>query len=137
MALRAATFVSVLIDSRMVDLLGLPMADYFVWADDTEYTARVLKDHFGVLVPASRVLHKTVTKHRTADAKPDRFYLFVRNNVWMYLFSPAWSREERVKSLLRLGQFIASYLYNNRHGLASWQALFRGLGAGFFHRPAR
>ena len=137
MALRTATFVSVLMESRLVRQYGLPIADYFIWADDVEYTGRVLKDHFGVLVPASRVLHKTPNKHGTTDARPERFYLYVRNTVWMIFLSPAWTPGERVKSTVRLLQILAAYLAKTHYGLPSWQAIGRGLWDGATTRPQR
>ena len=56
-----ATFVSLLINSRAIAEYGLPHKDFFIWGDDTEYTARIVK-HFGkaYLVGKSLVLHKRI-----------------------------------------------------------------------------
>ncbi|MDY6214363.1 MAG: hypothetical protein SPH79_07730, partial [Schaalia hyovaginalis] len=41
--IRTASFVAVLIDARAIREEGLPVADYFLWNDDFEYTARLLR----------------------------------------------------------------------------------------------
>lgn len=51
--------MSILINAEAVRECGLPMADYFLWNDDFEYTARLLRHHEGFYVPASRVRHLT------------------------------------------------------------------------------
>ncbi|HEX8280471.1 MAG TPA: glycosyltransferase family 2 protein, partial [Chthoniobacterales bacterium] len=95
--LRWASFVSVLIHRSAVEKHGLPFADYFIWNDDTEYTARICRDDLGVLVPASVVTHKTAQKHSPMDAAPARAYYQARNVLWMILRSPAWRRDEKMK----------------------------------------
>lgn len=80
-ALRNATFVSVLVRCEAVDRFGLPLAHYFIWTDDVEYTSRVLRDERGFLVPESVVHHWTATPHTAASAMGDRFYYHVRNSL--------------------------------------------------------
>lgn len=57
--IESATFVSLLINDKAIEKLGLPVASFFIWGDDTEYTTR-LTHHFGpaYLVGSSMVLHK-------------------------------------------------------------------------------
>ena len=56
-AVRRATFVSILFSKEVLADHGLPIAPMFIWADDSEYTVRVTHDRPGYLVGASRVLH--------------------------------------------------------------------------------
>lgn len=92
---RSSSFVSMLVDARAVRHHGLPIADYFIWNDDFEYSARLLRDGTGLHVPASVVVHKTRTFGAT-DADPgERFYYEVRNKVWMLTRSRALDPEER------------------------------------------
>src|SRR4051812_46326279 len=65
--LRTATFVSVLIARATVDRHGLPIARYFIWSDDMEYTARALRSGTGYLVPESVAVHKTPTPHTAIE----------------------------------------------------------------------
>jgi len=39
----SATFCSILISANAVKKIGLPLKDYFIWGDDTEYTLRLSK----------------------------------------------------------------------------------------------
>jgi len=94
--IRSASFVSVLIDTRAVREVGLPVADYFLWNDDFEYTARILKRKIGLYVPSSRVIHLTkVFGASNVDPGP-RFFNEVRNKVWVFTRSPALRPWEKV-----------------------------------------
>ncbi|MCO7274294.1 glycosyltransferase family 2 protein [Cellulosimicrobium cellulans] len=109
---RSSSFVSMLVDARAVRHHGLPVADYFIWNDDFEYSARLLRRGTGLHVPASVVEHRT-KKFGATDADPgERFYYEVRNKLWMLLRSPSLSPEER---LLYLGA-----------SLRRWARTFRG-----------
>ena len=41
--IRSSSFVSFMVNSTMIDKYGLPIKEYFIWNDDAEYSARVLK----------------------------------------------------------------------------------------------
>lgn len=57
--IEAATFVSLLINSEAIRKVGLPIASFFIWGDDTEYTKRLTKYYApAYFVGASKVLHK-------------------------------------------------------------------------------
>ncbi|MEK8228022.1 hypothetical protein NKG05_20915 [Oerskovia sp. M15] len=56
---RSSSFVSMLVDSRAIRYHGLPMADYFIWNDDFEYSCRLLRRGIGLYVPTSVVEHRT------------------------------------------------------------------------------
>lgn len=93
---RSASFVSILVDAAAARRTGLPVADYFLWNDDFEYTARLLRTGVGLYCPTSVVLHKTRSFGST-DADPGRrFYYEVRNKVWMFTRSPALRPREKV-----------------------------------------
>ncbi len=86
---RSASFVSLLIDATAVREKGLPVAEYFLWNDDFEFTARILRHRRGIFVPQSVVVHKTKTRADT-DADPgERFYYEVRNKLWLFRTSSA------------------------------------------------
>lgn len=79
--MRYVTFVSVAIRREAIDRFGLPLPHYFIRTDDVEFTARVLKDEPGYLVPESRVCHWTAEPHGPDEAAGDRFYYLVRNSL--------------------------------------------------------
>ncbi|MDI9588042.1 MAG: glycosyltransferase [Acidobacteriota bacterium] len=120
--IRTASFVSIMIDRRAIDEGGLPEADYFLWNDDFEYTARLLRKRIGLYVPYSVVVHKT-KKFGDSSADPGpRFVNEVRNKVWMYTRSGALNPVEKVlyggKSALRWGKTILDS--QDPHGLIDY-----------------
>jgi GT2 family glycosyltransferase len=95
MPIRSASFVSIMCDADVVRERGLPVADYFLWNDDFEYTTRLLRGRAGLYCPASVVVHKTRT-FGSSDADPgERFFYEVRNKVWMFTRSKGLTPAEK------------------------------------------
>ncbi|PID97538.1 MAG: glycosyl transferase, partial [Actinobacteria bacterium] len=110
MQIRTASFVAILIDTRAIREDGLPIADYFLWNDDFEYTARLLRHRIGLYVPSAIVEHCTkVFGNSTADPGP-RFLNEVRNKIWVFSRSEALSPLEKTlyggKTVLRWGAML-------------------------------
>ncbi len=86
-----ATFVSLFLPAGTVQHFGLPIADYFIWGDDIEYTRRIAirGRRPGYLVKASVVIHATrrnVGSDVATDdpARLERYRLSVRNEAFTY-----------------------------------------------------
>ncbi|KAM9861892.1 glycosyltransferase [Leucobacter sp. BZR 635] len=89
MEIRSISFVSAFLRASRVRELGLPLADYFLWNDDFEYSARLLRGARGLFTPDSVVTHKTA-KRGSSDADPGpRFFFEVRNKLWVFRCSDA------------------------------------------------
>ena len=89
MEIRSISFVSAFLRAARVRDQGLPIADYFLWNDDFEYSARLLRGARGLSVPGSVVTHKTA-KRGSSDQDPGaRFYYEVRNKLWVFRLSRA------------------------------------------------
>ncbi|HET7682549.1 MAG TPA: glycosyltransferase [Marmoricola sp.] len=130
MPIRSASFVSAMCDAQVVRERGLPVADYFLWNDDFEYTTRLIRGNVGLYVPASVVVHKTKTFGSTDVDPGDRFFYEVRNKLWTFVHSTGLSVPEKVLyggSTLRRwrGTFAAS---TDRPRLR--RALTKGLRSG-------
>jgi rhamnopyranosyl-N-acetylglucosaminyl-diphospho-decaprenol beta-1,3/1,4-galactofuranosyltransferase len=93
---RTASFVSLMIEVDAIRAHGLPMADYFLWNDDFEYSARLLRRGRGYLVHGSTVEHRTRTFGSTDVDPGARFVFEVRNKLWMLRLSRALAPAERV-----------------------------------------
>ncbi|HEX6365839.1 MAG TPA: glycosyltransferase, partial [Agromyces sp.] len=78
---RSTSFVSMLVRADVVREVGLPIADYFIWNDDFEYSTRVLRGRRGIHVPTSVVVHKTKALGSTDTDPGARFYYEVRNKL--------------------------------------------------------
>lgn len=136
--IRCASFVSVLIRSEMVQKYGLPFADYFIWNDDVEYTARILRENTGWWVPSSLVVHQTVDKVvKAEDVRIGRYYYSIRNRLWMVRKSNAWSIKEKIGILRTV--LVAAF---NLLKIAGFRkevilTLGRGLRDGFMTAPMK
>jgi rhamnopyranosyl-N-acetylglucosaminyl-diphospho-decaprenol beta-1,3/1,4-galactofuranosyltransferase len=129
MPLRFATFVSLLIHRGAVDRHGLPLARYFLWSDDVEYTARILRTEPGFLVADSIALHATARPYTAIGTTDDRFYFHVRNTLYM-LRGPAWATRNKPGIAFRLILTSASYLGHHRLRPRHVRIVLRGLRDG-------
>jgi GT2 family glycosyltransferase len=124
---RSASFVSVLLDAASVRAHGLPVADYFLWNDDFEYTTRLLRDGVGLFCPASVVVHKTRTFGSTDVDPGPRFYYEVRNKAWMFTRSASLSaREKAVYGAATLNRWAITFVDSAQRDVL-WDGLRRGL----------
>src|SRR5690606_30675118 len=89
MEIRSISFVSAFLRAARVREQGLPLADYFLWNDDFEYSARLLRGARGLYVPGSVVTHKTKIRVSSDQDPGPRFYLEVRNKLWVFRCSRA------------------------------------------------
>ena len=76
----SCSFVSVLIPRWAITEHGLPIADYFIWFDDAEYTRRIAKSYPGIFCPQSRVIHDT------PDNRGVNFSLIDGKSLWKFKF---------------------------------------------------
>ena len=84
-----ASFVSLLVPAQAVRRFGLPIAEFFIWSDDWEYTRRISRALPCFTVPQSVVVHAMRNKSVVSIAAdtPDRlprYRWFYRNDVVLY-----------------------------------------------------
>lgn len=81
------SFVAMFIPSKVIQEVGLPIKDYFIWGDDGEYSTRILRAGYsGYLVGDSTVYHYMkenvgVDIFNTPKERIGRFFYFYRNNT--------------------------------------------------------
>lgn len=96
----AATFVSLYVPISVVREVGLPIRDFFIWADDLEYTRRISRQYPCYVVPESIVIHKC-GQNTGGDISMDsadrigRYEYAYRNEVYVY-------RREGIRGVMRL-----------------------------------
>lgn len=129
MPLRTATFVSLMVHRGVVDRHGLPLAHYFIWSDDIEYTARILRREQGYLVPTSVVHHKTSTPYTAVSTSGERFYYHVRNTLFM-IRGAAWNRREKLTLVWIIISTTRAYLRFNRWAPTNLRVVLRGMRDG-------
>ncbi len=131
--IRRGTFVSTLFTRQTVDRYGLPLADMYMWGEDTEYTLRVTREASGYLVGHSHVVHLRAQPGSLdirTETDPRRIALHrvhVRNLV--YTARRHFDRKRKLHTVLRLARLAASLAAQRRLGLARIVALglFQGL----------
>lgn len=84
-----ASFVSLFVPVTMVRKYGLPIAEFFIWSDDWEYTRRISRKVACYVVPQSRVVHAmknpgTVNIATDTPERWPRYHYFYRNDVVLY-----------------------------------------------------
>ena len=84
-----ASFVSLFLRTETVRRFGLPIAEFFIWSDDWEYTRRIYREKTCYVVPASRVVHAmqnpgVVNIAKDVPARWARYRYFYRNDVVLY-----------------------------------------------------
>lgn len=82
--IRSASFVSILLDAAALRATELPLADFFIWNDDFEYTTRLAHHSRAIATDRSVALHHTKTFGTTDAAPGPRFYNDVRNKLWVF-----------------------------------------------------
>lgn len=137
LAVRSSSFVSMLVSAGAVRSHGLPVADYFIWNDDFEFSTRILRRSRGLFVPSSVVVHKT-RKLGATDLDPgERFFFEVRNKVWLFLFSRSLGFGEKLLYGASTIRRWARTIRGSHQRSVLWTQLRRGLAAGIRHRPRR
>ncbi|MHB1474720.1 MAG: glycosyltransferase [Dermatophilaceae bacterium] len=132
---RTASFVSLLIEAGTIREFGLPTADFFIWNDDFEFTARILRHRKGIYAPKAIVVHKTSELGTKLVDPGERFYNEVRNKVWIFRAGEAFAP---VEAGIRVGAAVRNWARFYRHSrsqAAMRRGLRKGLRDGFRTRP--
>ncbi|MEB0261116.1 MULTISPECIES: glycosyltransferase family 2 protein [unclassified Mucilaginibacter] len=91
------TFVSMLISSKAVEKVGLPIKDYFIWNDDVEYSKRIIANGLaGLRVDGSITLHETPINSMSS------VFTDTYAQLWKYRFG---MRNELFTKRLHEGEF--------------------------------
>jgi GT2 family glycosyltransferase len=132
--LRVTTFVSLLVRRAAIDRHGLPLRHFFIWSDDLEFTARILRHEVGYVVPGSVVEHRTKEAHTAVSSSGERFYFHVRNTLFMVRGS-AWNGVEKATLVYLLAATTVAYLRAAGGRRRALQVVARGLRDGLGPLP--
>lgn len=75
-----STFCGLLVNRKLINTIGLPNKDYFIWYDDTEYSLRIAKHSKILNVNNAKLNHKAVKSVQTISWKS---YYGSRNSIHM------------------------------------------------------
>ena len=130
--IRTSTFPSLLVRREAVERHGPPRKGFFVWSDDVDFTARILRDGRGLYVPASVAEHRTATAHRAHEGG-ERFYFAVRNGLFV-LRGDAFGPKEKLRHAVVVAEQVRLYLLHERLRARALRVLARGVRDGL-RRP--
>lgn len=133
-----ASFVSLLIKNEIVKEIGLPISEFFIWADDLEYTKRIIKNYEGYLIGDS-IVHHYMNENSGANILKDnsdrinRYYYEFRNKYYI-------AKKEGIMAVLKYNiDFIKIVLKiifkTNKLRLKKIKVLLRAYWSGLFFNP--
>jgi GT2 family glycosyltransferase len=135
-AINRATFVSFLVPKEIVEKIGLPIKEFFIWADDTNYCLRINHIAQGYLVLNSKVVHKMNTNSKadivTDDSnRLERYVYAFRNRFFNYRM------EKRLLQLyIYLGKKICKVLFCSKdHKKDRIKYMLEGVRQGITFKP--
>lgn len=84
-----ATFVSFFVKTKVVKEVGLPIKEFFIWADDIEFSRRISRKYDCYLITSSVVHHKSKNNIGSDIAKDNsenlgRYSYAYRNEAYIY-----------------------------------------------------
>jgi len=79
--LSSSSFVSMLISRKAVETVGLPVKEFFIWFDDSEYSRRISEKMHCYLVSDSVVIHATPKNSAALD-----FTQLDKSSSWKFAY---------------------------------------------------
>lgn len=134
-----ATFVSVLVPTESIRKYGLPIKDFFIWGDDTEFTNRMSKHHPSYMVGKSHVTHmREMAKGLIflKETNPNRMKMY-KNMYRNGLYNAIHCRQAKDFPVARyfvrmiLNMFEALFALKFKH----LGVLIQGVSAALFFHP--
>ena len=109
LAIESATFVGCFINLNISRKIGLPIKEFFIYADDVEYTLRLSNEVSGYIDFDSIIVHKMKNNVKSEiqsvdEDRIDRYFYDFRNNVYIYLKSK--KLKGFISSLIRYFKYV-------------------------------
>lgn len=130
-----ATFVGFYTRREVVLDIGLPIKEFFIWADDTNYSLRINKKYKNYYASSSVIVHK-MKVNSAANIKTDNsgryqryFYAYRNRRV------NARINHKRIRYHLSVIKASFQILFHGRHKFKRWFYMYKGFFAGIFFRP--
>ena len=139
------TFVSFLVPTDLVQKVGLPLKEMFIWGDDTEYSLRIARFARLYQVGKSKIVHlksgdasRSVFKENEYD-KIWQYRLFYRNRIYIIAKYEGILSTSMFKFIFRCFRDMLLSVRDGKFVLLKWKAILYGLcsGIGFSVRMAK
>lgn len=138
-AVISASFVSLLVRRDVIQEIGLPIKEFFIWGDDAEFTERISNRYASYLVLNSVAIHK-IKVNKGVDIViegkeriPRYFYSF-RNRLFR---ARQYSGSKKAKKLIKIFIDFNKVIFkrNVKFRLRKILIMLKGIIAGLFFNP--
>jgi GT2 family glycosyltransferase len=132
----ALTFVSFLVSVDLVRKVGLPLKEFFIWGDDTEYSRRLARFTRLYQVGKSKTKHlKSGDASQSLFKEQDRnkipqYHWFYRNRLFINLKYDGLLSTSTFKFVFRSFRDVFSSIRSGRFALMKCQTIIYGLFSG-------
>lgn len=133
-----SSFVSFFVKREVVEDVGLPIKDFFIWTDDWEYSRRISRKYDCFLVNESIVTHKCPTNNGSniVHDTPDRLFRYsyaFRNEGYLY-------KKEGFPAILypifrQFYYYLTIIFTKNKGKLKKIGIVFKSTIKGYFFNP--
>lgn len=131
-AVDTATFVGVMVNLHLSAKTHLPLSDFFIWYDDSEYTYRLSRRGLAMTIRDSQVNHPD--NKQFSDDMGSRLFYFARNRIWL-----ARERDSIFSvdlfDILGLTHHCIDQFFVAKNKKLWAESVAKGYWQGFFKRP--
>ena len=132
----ALTFVSFLVSTELVRKVGLPLKEFFIWGDDTEYSRRLAQFTRIYQVGKSKTKHlksgdgsQSLFKEKDRNKIP-QYHWFYRNRLFINLKYDGFFSVNTFKFIFRSFRDIFLSIRSGSFALLKCRTILYGLGSG-------
>ena len=132
------TFVACFLNVKAVLEVGLPIKEFFIWSDDTEYTQRISKKYNCYYASNSIVTHKMKNNHAVSiefdvEDRIDRYFFLYRNRFYI-------AKKNGIKKVIRfhcsvIKKIIRVLIKSKNKRSKRIKIILKGYFAGMFFNP--
>jgi GT2 family glycosyltransferase len=130
------TFVSFLVSADLVRKVGLPLKEFFIWGDDTEYSCRLARFTKLYQVGKSKTKHlkygdssQSVCKEQDRD-KVSQYHWFYRNRLFINLKYDGLISTNTFQFIFRSLRDVVLSVRGGKFALLKCQTILYGLCSG-------
>ena len=136
--LSRCTFVACFLNVKAIEDVGLPIKEFFIWSDDTEYTLRISKKYSCYYLNSSKVIHKmnnnlTVKIEDDVEERIDRYYYLYRNRFYI-------AKKQGITKIIRyhlstIKTIFGILLKSKNYKMKRISTVFKGYKSGLTFKP--
>lgn len=133
-----SSFVGCLVNNKVAKKIGLPIPEFFIYMDDTEYTLRLSGTRPAYLVKTSKIIHK-MPSNSTAGIetapldKLPRFRYAYRNRIYCYRYR--WQMNEIKIIILYILESLRVLRAHPKHQWKRIGIIWKGYKEGLKFKP--